>query len=103
MMGQLCVSIWTDPKGNEESWSVDSEVRLPEKSQPVTHYLCDLRKSISSLLSFTCEMVIRQIPALCKLFYIGWINNLESYCIAQGTIYYLVIKHNGKECVYIYI
>ena len=33
-----------------------------------------------------------------------WINN-RSYCIAQGTIQYPVINHNGKgnEKLYIYV
>ena len=30
----------------------------------------------------------------CKLLYIGWINNKV---LLLGTIFYIVINHNGKE------
>ena len=39
----------------------------------------------------------------CKLLYIEWIHNKVLLCSTGNYIQYLVINHNGKECIHIYI
>ena len=39
----------------------------------------------------------------CKLLYIEWIHNKVLLCSTGNYIQYLVINHNGKECIHIYL